>query len=184
MLYEQQLGASLGTVFIIGPCAPPSRVLKKDALSLVSHKKMLETFKEAIRAEGLVPRFQEHEEPQKNIYLDIFDYIDICDFVIGDITWERPNCYLEIGYAIARGKPILLFVEESYFNTMMKGKVPFDLSPVKYQTYKRTTNGLVALRDRLNERIVILNPAPEYFTRDVTRDLETSCGGQSSHLQI
>lgn len=141
--YEQTVQRKSRIVFIVAACEAPDKPLQKE---------VIDTYKEAIRAPaGLEPIFQEHEEPQKNIYVDIFDYIDSCEFVIADITYERASCYVEIGYALAKQKPVLLFVDEDYFNNTMNGRVPFDLFATKYQTYKRTD--LANLKAKCDERI-------------------------------
>jgi len=140
--FESLTTMQTNTVFIIAAC---------DADERLHQKEVLETYKAAIRSVGLEPKFQEHEEPHKNIYVDIFDYIDACEFVIADITYQRASCYIEIGYALAKQKPVLLFVEEDYFNKEMNGKVPFDLFATKYQTYKYSD--LSDLTKKCDERI-------------------------------
>jgi hypothetical protein len=140
--YEQTVQNRSGIVFIIAAC---------ESDDWPDQKNVLETYKTAIRSTGFEPKFQEHEEPNKNIYVDIFDYIDSCEFVIADITYQRPSCYIEIGYALAKQKKVLMFVEEDYFNNTMKGKVPFDLFATKYQTYKYTN--LTDLENKCDERI-------------------------------
>ena len=42
----------------------------------------------------------------------IHDAIENAVFVIGDVSKDRPNIYYEVGYAAARGKPVLLIAEE------------------------------------------------------------------------
>ena len=76
--------------------------------------------------------------------------------MVADITWERPNCYIEIGYALAAKKRVLLFVEESYLREMEKQQMPFDIAPVKWLTYSRGDEGLNELRRLIDQRIDIL----------------------------
>jgi nucleoside 2-deoxyribosyltransferase len=143
--YERTVQKRSRIVFIIAACEAEDKPLQKE---------IIDTYKEAIRTPaGLEPIFQEHEEPHKNIYVDIFDYIDASEFVVADITYQRASCYIEIGYALAKQKQVLLFVEEDYFNdpNKMNGKVPFDLFATKYQTYKRTD--LADLKKKCDERI-------------------------------
>jgi hypothetical protein len=149
--YENSLRRRSGLAFIIAACHAYDRagavIEEKDT----SHLKVLELYKQTLRDAGYDPKFQEHEEPQKNIYVDIFDYIDASEIVIADITWERPSCYIEIGYALARQKPTILFVEAEYFEIQMKKKLPFDLSLVKYQDYLYAEPE--KLRKELEERV-------------------------------
>lgn len=41
----------------------------------------------------------------------IREQLEASYFVIADLSGERPNCYYELGYAQAIGKPVLLFAE-------------------------------------------------------------------------
>lgn len=148
--YEKRFGANIGNVFVIAACKP-----NKDG-SKDFHDDIIKLYSEIIRDVGLNPIFQEHEEPYKNIYLDIFDYIDTCEFVVADITWERPNCYVEIGYAMAKRKNILLFVGKEYFDKKMKKKIPFDIGPYRYNDYSMDEDGLKDLKKKLKQRIEVL----------------------------
>lgn len=145
--YEKS--AVSGTVFIIAACEPPEEECAMHSGLKASHAKILRLYKDVIEGVPLTPRFQEHEEPSKNIYQDIFDYIDLSEFVVADITWQKPNCYVEIGYALGKGKHVILFVEEEYFKSTMNEKLPFDLFPIKYRNYVRDSIGLHRIRDQL-----------------------------------
>jgi hypothetical protein len=145
-LYEKSMTFRSGVVFIIAACDNPERRKQGE---------IIEVYKKAIRDRSLEPIFQEHEEPHKNIYVDIFDYIDSCEFVVADITHERADCFVEIGYALARQKRVLLFVEENCLKEMRdKNRFPFDLSLVKYHTYSR--DRLDLLSQKCSERIRIV----------------------------
>jgi hypothetical protein len=152
--YEASQSVKSNLVFIIASCGPPKDSLGTADQNIKSeHDAVIQCYKDTL-TEGLFQhRFQEHEEPNKNIYVDIFDYIDASQFVVADLTWERPNCYVEIGYALAKQKRVILFIEKSYFHDMMGEKIPFDLFPVRYRTYERTAEGMAKLHDHLEESI-------------------------------
>ena len=96
--YEQTLTPKSGVVFVIASCHGYDNTGKKNPNIDKEHQGILHTLRyEALEEYALATRFQEFEEQEKNIYLDIFDYIDSCEFVIADITFERPSCYIEIG---------------------------------------------------------------------------------------
>lgn len=58
---------------------------------------------------------------QSRIDSDIFHKLHHCQLVVADITGSRPNCFIELGYALARGLPTMV--------TAMKGeKLPFDIT--------------------------------------------------------
>jgi hypothetical protein len=66
----------------------------------------------------------------------IFSSIDEAEFIIADLTDERPNVYCEIGYAKSKGKDfILTFHSNSEEETKNKNKVHVDLLPYKYVDY-------------------------------------------------
>ena len=107
-----------------------------------------EVYKPVIEGEfGLKLIFQEREEPSKTIHEDIYDYIDNCKFIITDLTHHRPNCYYELGYARAKGKQIILCIEES-----QRKEIPFDVTPLRYTPYNisKKDNFIGELRDRVN----------------------------------
>ena len=56
---------------------------------------------------------------------------------------------VEIGYAIGKGKHVILFVEETYFKDVMNERLPFDLFPIKYRNYSRKPEGLQRVREQL-----------------------------------
>ena len=59
----------------------------------------------------------------------ILNYINMAEVVVADITYERPNCYYEIGYAHAKGKKVIL--------TAKKGtKIHFDINNFQVLNYE------------------------------------------------
>ncbi len=107
-----------------------------------------EVYKPVIEDEfGLKLIFQEREEPSKTIHEDIYDYIDNCKFIITDLTHHRPNCYYELGYARAKGKQIILCIENSHAETLA-----FDTTPLRYTFYSMDKKDffLSELRERIN----------------------------------
>jgi hypothetical protein len=59
----------------------------------------------------------------------IMDGIRSAEFVIADLTMERPNVYLEVGYAWGLQKPVLLLARDGQ-------RLHFDLSHHKCLFYK------------------------------------------------
>ncbi|MBU1637685.1 hypothetical protein KKC97_08490, partial [bacterium] len=87
---------------------------------------------------------------------DIQEYIDNCEFVIADITYDRPNCYVEIGYALAKGKHVIGFYQKEYVDEKIRkskreSRIPFDLNTYKFQEYPR--GNVEILKERLEARI-------------------------------
>lgn len=62
---------------------------------------------------------------------EIFAKLHRSSIVIADITGERPNCFLELGYALGRGLPTMLLGKEGI-------KHPFDLATFSGHHWKPT----------------------------------------------
>lgn len=73
----------------------------------------------------------------------IMEGIKNAEFVVADLTLEKPNVYLEVGYAWGLGKPVMLIAREGQ-------RLHFDLSHHKCLFYKN----IVKLADTL-ERTVL-----------------------------
>jgi hypothetical protein len=74
----------------------------------------------------------------ETVMTQVLDAIRSSGLIIGDLTGERPNCYLEIGYALARRKQIIFTV---YGDDM----VHFDVAGhrfLKWETEQQLRNGL------------------------------------------
>lgn len=51
------------------------------------------------------------------INLKILNHIKLAEFIIADLTFERPNCYYEIGYAHALNKKVILTAKKRHKNS-------------------------------------------------------------------
>ena len=57
------------------------------------------------------------------INLEIFTKLHRSNLVVADITGDRPNNFIELGYALGRGHRVMVLAEEGTRN-------PFDIEPV------------------------------------------------------
>lgn len=64
--------------------------------------------KDVCRSHGLEPCRIDRDPPGEPVITGIQALIRAADIVIADLTWERPNCYYEVGYAHALRKPVIL----------------------------------------------------------------------------
>lgn len=70
---------------------------------------------------------------------EIFAKLHRSSIVLADITGARPNCFLELGYALGRGHPTMVMVKEG-------AKLPFDIATFSGLHWK--TNGTAEDRRR------------------------------------
>lgn len=96
---------------------------------------------------------------------EIIEFIQGSDLIIADLTNERPNCYLEIGYAMGldKFKNLILTVREDHFlespNHKMNGaKIHFDLSGYDILSWEigKESEFKEELKKRIKRRITIL----------------------------
>ncbi len=73
------------------------------------------------------------------INLEIFTKLHRSNVVVADITGERPNNFIELGYALGRGHRVMVTAEEGTKN-------PFDIEPVPTHFWK--TGSQTSLRDK------------------------------------
>lgn len=113
-------------------------------------------------------RVDKHNEGQL-LKSEIISFIEQADIIVADLTNERPNCYLEIGYAmgIDKFRNLILTVRADHFpdsEDYIRGgpKIHFDLSG--YDILAWDPNDLPAFRSELAKRIqrrrALLAPAP------------------------
>lgn len=89
---------------------------------------------------------------------EIVDYLERSDIIVADLTNERPNCYLEVGYAMGLGRHrhLILSVRADHLpgsaDHISGGpKVHFDLAG--YDLLMWSLNDLDAFRGELTQRI-------------------------------
>lgn len=146
-----------GEIFMIGACEDEIFKLKE------------RVYEPAVRKAGYELKFQEQSEPRNTIHEDIWERIDYSKIILCDFTFLRPNCFIEYGYALAKGKHIILCVEESEGrNNDGLMKMPFDTLPQRYSFWKREwlsndkySNELMGyhdtILDRIKEKLNIIN---------------------------
>lgn len=101
------------------------------ALERVYH----ECFLPVLRKNGFEPKRVDKHNQGRLLKSEIVDFIQSSDLILADLTNERPNCYLEIGYAMGLDKfnQLILTAREDHNhqspNYNAKGpRIHFDLS--------------------------------------------------------
>jgi len=87
---------------------------------------------------GYELKFQEKSEPKGAIHDDMWESIEQSKLILCDFTFQRPNCFIEYGYALRCRQQIILIIEES------EGKkedgslsTPFDTLTQKYSFWQK-----------------------------------------------
>ena len=110
----------------------------------------------AIEANGYKAYRVDREEPEGTITEDILQRITDSPLVLGDLTYERCNCYYELGYARGIGKRIILTARDDHDpratpRPQAAPRVHFDLDAFKISYWSQ--DRLEALRIELDTRI-------------------------------
>ena len=122
----------------------------------------------AAKASGLEARRVDKHNQGGLLKSEIIAFIQDADIIIADLTNERPNCYLEIGYAmgIDKFRNLILTVREDHFPespNFQKGgpRIHFDLAG--YDILPWRPDDLESFRSELEKRIrrrrLVLTPA-------------------------
>lgn len=112
----------------------------------------------ALRACGLEARRVDWHTRGGLLASEIIAFIEGSDIIVADLTNERPNCYLEVGYALGagRGSHVVLTAREDHSHdspnhTPGGPKIHFDLAG--YDILFWASDNLQGFRDELAKRV-------------------------------
>jgi hypothetical protein len=112
----------------------------------------------ALTACGLVPRRIDMDNEGGLLNAEIMASIESSDIIVADLTNERPNCYLEVGYALGLGRQrnLILTVRQDHLpghpNHVIGGpRVHFDLAGYDLLIWR--PEDLDAFGTQLEERV-------------------------------
>jgi hypothetical protein len=115
-------------------------------------------FAPALRSRGLEPKRVDRHNRGGLLHSEIVSFIEESDIIVADLTNERPNCYLEVGYAMGVGRltNLILTAREDHNadspNHRPEGpKIHFDL--IGYDILFWAPNRLDEFRAELEKRI-------------------------------
>ena len=83
--------------------------------------------------------------------------IEESSVVIADLTLDRPNCYFEAGYAVAKGRPIIF---QRLDAPQYRSPIPFDLKDYPHILYKTAAHLRAELEKRLSAVLANVPAAP------------------------
>ena len=124
----------------------------------------------ALVACGLDPKRVDKHSKGGLLKSEIIEFIERSDIIIADLTNERPNCYLEIGYVMGLDKfrNLILTVREDHFpeskNYIKNGpKIHFDLAGYDILAWQpEDIDGFRSeLEKRIRRRLAIITPPPD-----------------------
>jgi len=119
----------------------------------------------ALTACGLTPRRVDRHNAGGLLYSEIVSFIEESDLVVADLTNERPNCYLEVGYVLGSGRftSLILTAREDHGADSPKRrpggpKVHFDLAgyDILYWSPERLPHFREELEKRIGRRLRLL----------------------------
>jgi hypothetical protein len=122
----------------------------------------------AIRSTGMRPTRVDKDDKGELLKVEIIDSIERAQIIVADLTYERPNCYLEVGYAMGFGKKkhLILTVRKDHHHSSPRydqdgPRLHFDLEG--YQLLLWDPDDLPAFREelerRIKRRLAVLRPA-------------------------
>ena len=118
-------------------------------------KRYREIIKPALESCGLRP-YRVDEDFQVNVpILAIQDKISAASLIVAEITTDSPNVWFELGYALAKEKPLILICSDE-----RSAKIPFDIrhrNIFRYQT--GSASDFERFRQELESRIRAKMPA-------------------------
>ena len=160
---EAFLPASTSPMFVPSPDPPSNTLVRGSAFILMSMDPanpsltdVSNAIKSACEAFGLRAIRIDDVEHQDRITDRILENIESAEFIVADLSGEKPNVYYEVGYAHALGKrPILVRKTGT--------RLHFDLSVHNVPEYPNNTELSAILRRRLE---AILGRPPRDGSRD------------------
>ena len=112
----------------------------------------------ALRRCGLEPRRADRHTRGGLLHSEIIGFLESSEILVADLTHERPNCYLEVGYALGIGRftNLVLMAREDHHpdhpsHRPLGPKVHFDLSG--YDILFWSPHRLPGLRSELEKRV-------------------------------
>ncbi len=100
-------------------------------------------FKEVFEGYGIRAQRADDIEHQQVITEVVLRFIQSADFIVADLTGQRPNVYYEIGFSHALGRRPLLFRKAGT-------PIHFDLAGHNVREYKNVTHLKMILRRALS----------------------------------
>lgn len=134
---------------------------------------------------GLKPTRVDQDDDGRLLKPQIIEFLNDADLIIGDLTNSRPNCYLEIGYAMGLGRhrQIILCCKENHNADSPnyragEQKVHFDLQGygITWWDSAKLSDFQKQLKEKIQRRLSELPVSPKTV-------VEIDRGGQTSNVE-
>jgi hypothetical protein len=125
---EKTLGKKSFRVFVIMPIQGEKYGTQNDQRIYQEFDDRFETLEELLGLFDCVAIRIDKEHPLEELVRRIKDEISKSQFIVADLTDERPSCYFESGYAEASKKPVIYIAsKESVITPGKPTKIHFDV---------------------------------------------------------
>lgn len=136
--------------------------------------------KPAIMLNGLISKRIDQDNSGNLLKKEIIEYIERAEIIIADLTNERPNCYLEIGYAMGldKYKNLIFTAREDHHpenENYKKGgsKIHFDVSgyDILFWNAKQLDIFKKELTNKISRRLATINPVRKEIRQEILDDV-------------
>ncbi len=133
-------------------------------------------FVPAIKSANLEPKRIDLDNTGSLLKKEITEYIENAEIIVADLTNERPNCYLEVGYAMGldKYKNLIFTVREDHYHdspNYKKGgpKIHFDVTgyDILFWDKSNLKEFKEKLTDKISRRLSIISPLTERVEKPI-----------------
>lgn len=125
---KRQISKTIYPVFIVMPIQGEKYGNQDQRRIFKEYDKRFEVIEKVLQKFNCVAVRIDKEYTLEELVKKIKDEISRCQFVIADLTDERPSCYFEAGFAEALRRPVIYIAsKESVVNPKTQTRIHFDI---------------------------------------------------------
>ena len=110
-------------------------------------------FKAGIEGAGYSPMAIDEKEHNNQIVPEILFEIDNSRFLVMDATYPNNGAYYEAGYALGKGKQVIICCRKDSFNDESKNRPHFDIAQKSMIIWETEDELVEKLKKRINATI-------------------------------
>lgn len=155
---EQILGSEQMKVFIIMPIQGEKYGTQNDQRIYKEFDERFKLIEKLLKQYNCITIRIDKEHPIKEMVHTIKEEIKKSNFIIADLTEERPSCYFEAGYAEALNKPIIFIASRnSIISTEKKTFIHFDVH-MNVNLFSNHEEMIEKIKDSIEKNKAVLLP--------------------------